>query len=94
MLNFVYFLVGVLVTLVCAFIPFLKSSRQLSREAERLATLANLITRAMEESGFAKFTRNPSGEAIGPIFDQEIRESIGFSAASHPVGRGPEEGTL
>lgn len=80
MTNFSSFLLGSLVTLACAFFPFWRSSRQLEKEAQRLAKISNLVTRGMEEAGIAKFNRNSAGEAIGLIFDEGITEAISFSS--------------
>ena len=55
--NATAFLLGVLVTLICSFIPFFLSSRQLSKETKRLVKLSNLIIRGIEETGIAKFRR-------------------------------------
>lgn len=82
--NLSSFLLGSLVTLVCAFVPFWMSSRQLQSEARRLAKLSNLVTRGMEESGFARFNRNSAGEAIGLVLDEEIIESVFFSSKAAP----------
>lgn len=72
MTNTVSFLLGSLVTLICAGIPFWLSSKQLSKEAKRLAALNILIIRGIEESGKAKFRRNDEGEPIGMIFEETL----------------------
>ena len=82
--NFSFFLLGSLVTLVCAFIPFWMSSRQLQKEAQRLVKLSNLVTRGMEESGIVRFNRNPAGEAIGLVIDEQVIESAFFSSKAEP----------
>lgn len=84
MTNLSSFLLGSLVTLVCAFFPFWMSSRQLKNEARRLAKLSNLVTRGMEESGIAKFNRDPAGEAIGLVIDEQVTESVFFSSKTTP----------
>ena len=80
--NISSFFLGSLVTLICSFIPFILSSRQLSKQVKRLVTLSNLIIRGIEESGVAKFKRNNKGEPIGMIFDLAIN-SINLSSSIH-----------
>ena len=82
MSNISSFFLGSLITLACSFIPFILSSRQLSKQAKRSATLSTLIIRGIEESGVAKFRRNNEGEPIGMIFDLAI-DSINSSASLH-----------
>ena len=69
MTNLSSFLLGSLVTLICALIPFIISSRQLSNEAKRLAKLSTLVIRGIEESGLAKFSRDEKGNPVGLRFD-------------------------
>jgi hypothetical protein len=74
--NATYFLLGIIVTLICSFIPFILSSRQLSKEAKRIIELSTLIIRGIEESGLAKFNRNEKGEPIGMIFNLTLSDSL------------------
>jgi hypothetical protein len=69
-------LLGILFTFICSTIPFIISSRQLSKEAKRLVTLSNLIIRGIEESGLAKFSRNANGEPVGMQFDMTVSDSL------------------
>ena len=69
-------LLGILFTFICSTIPFIISSRQLSKEAKRIIVLSNLIIRGIEESGFAKFNRNAKGEPIGMIFNLTLSDSL------------------
>jgi len=70
--SFLFFLLGSLVTVIAAGIPYWQSSRQLREEANRLAKISNLVTRGMEEAGIAKFNRDASGQAIGLIIELQI----------------------
>ena len=80
--NISSFFLGSLITLVCSLIPFILSSRQLSKQVKRLVTLSSLIIRGIEESGIAKFRRNNKGEPIGMIFDLSI-DSINLPSSVH-----------
>lgn len=60
------FLLGSLVTLICAAAPFIISSRQLSAEAARLRKLLNLIMIALESNKLAEFKRE-NGEITAII---------------------------
>jgi hypothetical protein len=74
-------LLGILFTFICSTIPFIISSRQLSKEAKRLVTLSNLIIRGIEESGLAKFSRNAEGEPVGLRFNITVSDSINLSSS-------------
>ena len=69
-------LIGSVVTLICSYIPASRATKQLSAEAERLANLSILITRGLEESGFAKFNRDTSGYPIGLVIEESIKTEI------------------
>lgn len=71
---------GVLVTVVCAIIPFVISSYQLSQETKKLRKLINLIIRGIEESGFATYRRDKKGEIMGMVFSESISEGFSISA--------------
>jgi hypothetical protein len=79
--NLSSFLLGSLVTAICAGIPYWLSSRQLLKEANRLAKISNLVTRGMEEAGIPKFNRDASGQAIGLIIELEINDTATSSSS-------------
>lgn len=81
--NLTTLLIGIIITLICTGIPFYYSTKQLSKEARKLRSLSNLVIRAIEESGIAKFNRDKNGEPIGLIFNMEINESINLSTSIH-----------
>ncbi len=67
---------SLLLGLVCSIIIFFLSSRQLSSEVKKLVKLINLVLRGIEESGFAKFSRNAKGEAVGMRFDITVSDLL------------------
>jgi len=75
-------LLGILFTFICSTIPFIISSRQLSKEAKRLIALSNLIIRGIEESGLAKFSRNANGEPVGMHFDVTVSDSLTLTGST------------
>jgi len=80
--NTLVALLSIFFTFICSTIPFIVSSRQLSKEAKRLMVLSNLIIRGIEESGFAKFSRNAKGEPIGMHFDMTVMDSINLASSA------------
>lgn len=80
MSNTASFLLGCLATFVCAAIPFVLSSRQLSAETQRLRKLLNLIMIALESNKLAEFKRDEKGE-ITAIILSAVGTSRGSSRA-------------
>ena len=76
------FLFGILVTAICAVVPFLVASIQLAKETKRLRKLITLIARGIEETGLATFRRDANGEFIGMIFSGTISEKLVVSASA------------
>lgn len=90
MTNTTSALLGILFTFICSTIPFIISSRQLSKETKRLVMLSNLIIRGIEESGLAKFSRNANGEPVGMHFDMTVSDSINLSSSIPSTHQVPE----
>jgi len=64
---FLSVLIGALVTWLVARIYYVKASKELRKEAEKLRHLNELILRALEEADGVKITRNKAGEPIGLV---------------------------
>ena len=63
------FFLGCLVTIICAALPFIISSRQLSAEAQQLRKMLNLIMIALESNKLAEFKRDQNGEITAIILN-------------------------
>lgn len=81
MTNATSFLLGSVVTLICAAVPFILSSRQLIAETKRLRTLSNLILSSLEAAGIAECRRDSAGEIVGIIISA-TGSSTGRSSAT------------
>lgn len=67
MTNLASFLLGSLVTIICAGVPFFLSSQELRRESARLRHLLNVIVVALETNGLAEVKRDSAGEIVGIV---------------------------
>jgi len=65
MTNATSCLIGVIVTGICAGIPYWFASRQLASEAKKLHKLSTLILTALEDSHLARLNRDSKGEITG-----------------------------
>ena len=72
-------IIGGLVTFLVARWYYKKAAKELRAEAETLRQLNILLLRAMEEAGFAKFTRDKDGNPVGLIFERSLFDKVDVS---------------
>ncbi len=77
-------LVGGVITWLVSRFYYVRASRDLAKEADKLRALTELMLRGMESTNRVKYNRDPQGEPIGIIFE----ESGGV--ISHPSGSGTD----
>lgn len=66
---------GVIITLICSLLPFIRSSQQLDKEAKELRRLSTLILRGLENSDLVSLNRDDKGNIIGLIIELQSKLS-------------------
>ena len=64
---FIGFLLGVLASLLAGFPFYYLSARSLGQESEKLRNMVNMLGRALESRGLAKFTWDETGNMKGVV---------------------------
>lgn len=76
------FLLGILATAICAWIPYVRGSRQLSSEAKRLRDITNLVLVSLERAGMVKLSRDDHGAIIGVIAEMTCASTISIHSSA------------
>ncbi|MBM4301359.1 MAG: hypothetical protein FJ121_07480 [Deltaproteobacteria bacterium] len=63
----IYFILGVLATLVVGVIFYFISARYLTRESSNLRRMVNILGIALESNGYAKFNWDENGNMKGVV---------------------------
>jgi hypothetical protein len=77
-------LIGGVITWLVSRFYYVRASKDLAKEAEKLRALTELMLRGMESTDRVKYNHDPQGEPIGIIFE----ESGGVT--SYPSGSGTD----
>ena len=68
-------LVGGLITWFVSRFYYVQASKDLSKEANDLRQLTELMLRGMEEAGWVEYKRDDEGNTLGMVFRKSIRET-------------------
>jgi hypothetical protein len=77
-------LVGGVITWLVSRFYYVRASKDLAKEAEKLRALTELMLRGMESAGWVKYNRDARGEPTGIIFEKS------GGVTSHPSGSGTD----